>query len=28
VLIGNAGTNYNYVGNDNLRWFFRASLGF
>jgi len=27
VLLGNAGTNYNYVGNDNLRWFFRASLG-
>ncbi len=28
VLLGNVGTNYNYVGNDNLRWFFRASLGF
>ena len=27
VLLGNAGTNYNYVGNDNLRWFFRASIG-
>ena len=27
VLLGNAGTNYTYVGNDNLRWFFRASLG-
>jgi hypothetical protein len=26
VLLGNKGTNYNYVGNDNLRWFFRASL--
>ena len=27
VLLGNIGTSYNYVGNDNLRWFFRASLG-
>jgi hypothetical protein len=26
VLLGNKGTNYTYVGNDNLRWFFRASI--
>lgn len=28
ILLGNSGTNYNYVGTENLRWFFRASLGF
>jgi hypothetical protein len=27
VLLGNKGTNYAYVGNDQLRWFFKASLG-
>jgi hypothetical protein len=27
VLLGNVGTNYNYVGDSNLRWFFRASIG-
>jgi hypothetical protein len=27
VLLGNVGTNYNYVGESNLRWFFRASIG-
>jgi hypothetical protein len=26
VLLGNKGTNYTYVGNENLRWFFRASI--
>ena len=28
VIVGNKGVDYQYVGNDNLRWFFRASLGF
>jgi hypothetical protein len=28
TLLANAGTNYNYVGNDNVRLFFRASIGF
>ncbi len=27
LLLGNAGTSYNYVGDSNLRWFFRASIG-
>jgi hypothetical protein len=27
VIFANKGTNYNYVGNDNLRWVFRASIG-
>ncbi len=27
VLLGNAGTNYNYVGDSGLRWFFRGSIG-
>lgn len=27
VLLGNKGTSYSYVGNDNLRWFFRTSIG-
>jgi hypothetical protein len=26
VLLGNKGTNYTYVGNEQLRWFFRASI--
>jgi hypothetical protein len=26
VLLANKGTNYNYVGNQQLRWFFRASI--
>ena len=28
VLLANKGTNYQYVGNDQLRWFFRTSIGF
>ena len=28
VLLGNKGTGYEYVGTENLRWFFRASVGF
>jgi hypothetical protein len=28
VLLANKGTNYQFVGSDNLRWFFRTSLGF
>jgi hypothetical protein len=28
VLLANKGTNYQFVGGDNLRWFFRTSLGF
>ena len=27
VLFANKGSNYNYVGDNNLRWFFRASVG-
>jgi hypothetical protein len=26
VIFANKGTNYNYVGDNNLRWFFRASI--
>ena len=26
VIFANKGTNYNYVGDDNLRWFFRGSI--
>jgi hypothetical protein len=28
VLLANKGTNYQYVGADQLRWFFRTSIGF
>ena len=28
TLLADQGTNYEYVGADNLRWFFRASIGF
>jgi hypothetical protein len=27
ALLGNKGTNYSYVGAENMRWFFRVSLG-
>jgi hypothetical protein len=27
LLLGNVGTSYSYVGDSNLRWFFRASIG-